>query len=720
MRQSSVQLLDERPDLVTWRHGRCLPYGEGITFWALGEIVKAEAGILESDDAAGARSKLAESVAGTFPDTNEARWLEARLAPLVGAESDGVAASREESFTAWRRFLEEMGARYPCVLVVEDLHWADDALLDFLEHLLDWSAPVPLLLLCTARPEVFERRPAWGGGKRNATTISLSPLTRDDAGRLLQVLLERSVLPAETQTLLLERTGGNPLYAEQFARMLAEREGVDDVAVPETVHALVAARLDTLRPELKSLLHDAAVVGRVFWTGALAALEGRSRDDVRRELNELVHREFVRPVRVSSIEGEDELSFWHALMRDVAYQQIPRAPRADKHVGAARWVEGIAGERIEDHAGILAYHYGEAYDLARAAGVERPEVAESLRRALVLAGDRAMQLDRRGGRALLPACRGACARSSGRARGRAGEARPHAHTRGHAQEAMAAYEEAIPVLLETDEVAAGVALTRLSSAAWSRGEMERTRDTALRSIDVLTRHPGPELVRAYGSAALSEAIAGRYDEAQQLLDDGLAIADGQGVENVVTLLHARASVRGYQGDARCVDDVREARDLGLRLGLGRDTAIAMNNLGDAEAWYVGLTQARETWGRRSPSPSSAASSGPPCGSAASASDASTTRASGTQRSPRQQRCSRGSWSGAPVHSKYTRDFRLPASMSTAATSMPPRRRWPRSSPRRAGAAIRRSSSPGSRWPRSSPRRSGTWRLRWRVSTSSKS
>ena len=154
--------LDERPDLVTWRHGRCLPYGEGITFWALGEIVKAEAGILESDDSAAARSKLARAVAALFPDTDAAAWLEARLAPLVGAESEGTASpSRDESFTAWRRLLEEMAATRPCVLVVEDLHWADDALLEFLEHLLDWTAPVPLLLLCTTRPELFVRRPAW-------------------------------------------------------------------------------------------------------------------------------------------------------------------------------------------------------------------------------------------------------------------------------------------------------------------------------------------------------------------------------------------------------------------------------------------------------------------------------------------------------------------------------------------------------------------------------
>jgi len=588
--------LDDRPDVVTWRHGRCLPYGEGITFWALGEIVKAEAGILESDDASAARQKLSATVAGLFADTDEATWLEARLAPLVGAESDGAASvGREESFTAWRRFLQEMAEMRPCVLVVEDLHWADESLLDFLEHLLDWSTEVPLLLLCTARPELFERRAAWSGGKRNATTISLSPLTRDDASRLLQALLERSVLPVETQTLLLDRTGGNPLYAEQFAQMLAEREEGEGIAVPETVHALVAARLDTLRPELKSLLHDAAVVGRVFWLGAVASIGARERDEVRRDLNELVRREFVRPVRVSSIEGEDEFSFWHALVRDVAYQQIPRVPRADKHLGAARWVEEIAGERQEDHAGILVYHYGEANELAGAAGIRPPEVEEHLWHALLLAGDRAAQLDLAAAERYF---RRAVELSSDRGAERAVALAKLAYvlsTQGEADEAIAAYQEAIPVLMETDEVAAGVALTRLSSAAWSRGETELSRDVSYRSVEILSRHPGPELVRAYGSTALSEAIAGRLDEADELLTAGLSAADELGVENIGTLLHARASVRGYRGDHRCVDDVRAARDIGLRLGLGRDTAISMNNLADGEAWYVSLLAARETW-----------------------------------------------------------------------------------------------------------------------------
>ena len=587
--------LDDRPDVVTWRHGRCLPYGEGITFWALGEIVKAETGILESDDATAARRKLADAVSRMFPDADEATWLEARLAPLVGAESAGVGPSREESFTAWRRFLEEMAARRATVLVVEDLHWADDALLDFLDDLLDWSAPVPLFLLCTARPELFERRPAWGGGKRNATTISLSPLTREDAGRLLQALLERSVLPAETQTLLLERAGGNPLYAEQFARMLAEREGIEDVAVPETVHALVAARLDTLRPELKALLHDAAVVGRVFWTGAVAVLARRERDDVRRDLNELARREFVRPVRVSSIEGEDELSFWHALVRDVAYQQIPRAPRAEKHVAAARWVEEVAGERLEDHAGILVHHYGEAFALTRAAGASDDDVQERLRASLLMAGDRAAQLDTEAAERYL---RRAVELSGDRARERAIALARLAmilSLRGQGAEAMDVFDEAIPVLLETDEIAAGAALRRLSTTAWAQGETERGHAAALEAIAVLGRHPGGELLRAYGTAALSAAIAGRYDEAQELLDAGFAAAADVGDADIITLLQARASVRGYQGDARCVEDMRSARELGLRLGLGRETAISMNNLADAESWYVGLGQARETW-----------------------------------------------------------------------------------------------------------------------------
>jgi class 3 adenylate cyclase/tetratricopeptide (TPR) repeat protein len=587
--------LDERPDIVTWRHGRCLPYGEGITFWALGEIVKAEAGILESDDLHKTAAKLEAMLTDLFVDEAERAWLGSRLAPLVGVGEDAVAASREEAFTAWRRLLEAMAARRPCVLVFEDLHWADGALLEFVEHLVDWSMPVPLFLLCTARPELFERRPSWGGGKRNATTISLAPLSTDESGRLLQLLLDRTLLPAETQQALLERAGGNPLYAEQFARMLAERGTVEGLAVPETVQALMTARLDTLRPELKMLLHDAAVVGRIFWSGAVAALSERPRDEVRRELNELVHREFVRPIRVSSIDGEDEFAFWHALVRDVAYQQIPRSPRADKHVAAARWVEARAEERVADHAEILVHHYGEAADLALAAGVTRPEVESSLFHFLVLAGDRALQLDTQAAevhfrRALELGETDDVARAAARAK-----LANALVQRGEVGEAIDAFHDAIAVLRAEDPPAAAVAMRPLVQLMWAQGDVDVARALGDEAISILERNPGPELVDGYGGAAHRSAIGGRYEEATALVEKGLSLAAELGVEDVMSLVMARATVLGYAGDPRAVDDSVAARDLGLRLGLGRATSIAMNNLADARAHFESIRTARGAW-----------------------------------------------------------------------------------------------------------------------------
>ena len=192
--------------------------------------------------------------------------------------------------------------------MIEDLHWADAALLEFVEHLLDWAADVPLMVVATARPELYDTRPGWGGGRRNSTTLGLSPLSDEDTARLVSSLLERSVMPAETQAALLERAGGNPLYAEQFVRMLVEAGASSEGELPETVQALIAARLDTLAPGLKSMLQDASVLGKVFWTGALAAMGGRARGDVLSGVRELVRREFVRPARVSSMQGEEELS----------------------------------------------------------------------------------------------------------------------------------------------------------------------------------------------------------------------------------------------------------------------------------------------------------------------------------------------------------------------------------------------------------------------------
>ena len=217
--------VDAQPELVAWRRGHCLSYGEAVGFWALGEIIKAQAGILESDDPREGAAKLDAAVRAVAGDASEREWLKARLAPLVGLATAAEApAGRDESFMAWRRFLQLVATQGPLVLVVEDLHWADPALLDFLEQLLDQAGAADLLVVVTARPELLDRRPGWGTGQPNATTVSLAPLDDAQTAMLLATLLGRSMLPAEVQSLLLERAGGNPLV-RRGVRAPAHRPG---------------------------------------------------------------------------------------------------------------------------------------------------------------------------------------------------------------------------------------------------------------------------------------------------------------------------------------------------------------------------------------------------------------------------------------------------------------------------------------------------------------
>ena len=213
------------------------------------------------------------------------------------------------------------------VLVFEDLHWADPALLSFLEHLAEWAEGVPLLLLCTARPELYEEHPHFGAEARNAQRINLAPLSDEETARLLGSLLERAVLPADTQRALLDRAGGNPLYAEEFVRLLADRDllsgTLEDLQLPDSVQALIAARLDTLSPERKSLLQDASVMGKLFWAGAVAEMGSASRARSSWRCTSCTRKELVRPLRSSSMEGEREYGFWHLLVRDVCYATDP-------------------------------------------------------------------------------------------------------------------------------------------------------------------------------------------------------------------------------------------------------------------------------------------------------------------------------------------------------------------------------------------------------------
>jgi class 3 adenylate cyclase len=385
---------------VAWRQGRSLPYGDDPSFGALAEAVKAEVGVRETDAAETAERQLAASVATAVADPATAAWVAGHLRRLVGIHptpsmrAPTTAADREEEFAAWRRFLHGMASARPLVLALEDLHRADDALLDFVEGLLEPAGgraePVPLLVVVTARPELLERRPGWGSA---GTTIRLEPLGDADTIGLLAMLLAHHGLATEVEPRLLSRVGGNPLFAEEYVRMLRDRGGVAAVHRPPTgVHAIVAARLDALPADERAVLHDAAVLGQVGWVGALGEVGGHPPDRLDACLARLEAKEFVQRFGRSSVAGEVQYAFRHALVRDVAYGQVVRAERAEKHRRAATWVEGLAPDRAEDRAELLAYHYRAALSFARAAGSEPAGLAERTRVALRDAGDRAAAL----------------------------------------------------------------------------------------------------------------------------------------------------------------------------------------------------------------------------------------------------------------------------------------------------------------------------------------
>ena len=581
---------DAKPEIIRWRQGRCLPYGEGITFWALGEIVKAEAGILESDSAEAAAAKLETAVS---PDELERQWFLQRLAPLVGVEAASP-AERQELFTAWRRFLESLAAGRPTVLVFDDLHWADEALLDFLEHLAEWSQGVPLLVLCSARPELYERRPGWGAGQRNAHTINLSPLSDGETAELVSHLVSTAVLSPELEVAVLERAGGNPLYAEEFVRLLADRGLVaDEIVLPESVQALIAARLDTLSAGHKSLLHDAAVLGQVFWAGALAAIGGRDQAELELDLHDLVLKELVRPARSSSMEGENEYSFWHLLVRDVAYSQIPRAERARRHRSAAAWIEEKGGERVEDLAEVLAYHYLQALELAEAVG--EPEQAEQLarpaRRFLALAGERALGLDTAQAEARLArALELTPAGDQGRSELLVTWAEA-AFQAGRPREAAEALDEALASLRagrETEATARALQLRSLTALRLGEGTHL---ELAAEAVSLLEREaPVPTLVAAYAQLANAQCISGVYVEAIATADRAAELAETLGLPKPGRALGYRGFARAYLGDLGGLAEMEAARSELVARGAGRDAAILQNNLAMARYPLQGPTR----------------------------------------------------------------------------------------------------------------------------------
>ena len=390
---------------VSIRRGRCVAYGN-VPYSALAEVMKAECGVRDDDAPAIVELRARDALHRLFGGSH----LLPHLLALVGAGGE-QRFGREDLFDAWRRILERMATAAPLVLVVEDAHWGDDGLLDFLEHVAAW-ATAPILLLALARPDLLERRATWGAGggrrRRPATVVRLDPLSEADADELVRDLMAAH-LPSALSRLVLDAGAGNPLYCEEIVRMLVDRgvvrhgeEGrleldapIETLEVPRTIQGLLAARLDALTAEEKALLQDASVVGRTFWLGALEELRADGRDRIPAVLGVLETMGLVTRHAESRLSGEAEFAFHHILVRDVAYDSLPKALRASKHVVTAHWAEVQVGERRDEIAELLATHHLQALrwldDLGEANG-QRPAIEQEAFRWTRTAGERARRL----------------------------------------------------------------------------------------------------------------------------------------------------------------------------------------------------------------------------------------------------------------------------------------------------------------------------------------
>ena len=400
--------LDGVVDLVYWHGGRSPSYGEGISYWALAEMVRGRAGIAESDDPATARERIRQMLAEFLPSEEDRRWIEPRLTGLLGID-ELPSESRDELFAAWRTLFERIAEKAPTILAFSDLQWADQGLLEFIEQLLSWSRSSPIFVLAEARPELYERRPTWGHGVRSATLIHLDPLGPDDMRRLLTGLVPQ--LPQDALRRIVERAEGVPLYAVETLRMLIDRGVIQpsengyaltgelpELAVPETLHALIAARLDALTPEQRSLLADGSVLGVSFTVLSVMAVSGLHEADVSKLLDALVARELLTLDADPRSPERGQYRFLQGVVREVAYQSIAKRSRQAKHLAAARYFESLGEGEL---AGVLATHYLAAYRAAPA-GPEAEALAAQARIALRGAADRATALhDQLGGLAYI-------------------------------------------------------------------------------------------------------------------------------------------------------------------------------------------------------------------------------------------------------------------------------------------------------------------------------
>ncbi|MBN2204187.1 MAG: AAA family ATPase, partial [Thermoleophilia bacterium] len=581
--------LDERPGMFTWRQGYCPPFGEGVTYRALAEILKGHAGVRDGDDVAAVEAKL-DAVLPSDPDRE---WLRQRLRALLGLAAPD--AGREENFAAWVRFLELVAAAGSTVLVFEDLHWADEALLAFLEYLTTHIASIPLMVAGTTRPDLLERHPGFATGSQ-VDRLELEPLSTAETVRLVASLLGEPDDRAAVIGQVAERCGGNPFYAEQSVRLLGDT--APEAPLPDSVQAVIAARLDALPAEQKALLADAAVVGSVFWDGVLTTMGPRDPRQLGDLLSGLLARQLIRRLRASTMAGEREFAFVHALAREVAYRQLPRVARARRHAAVATWLEKKAGDRADDSAEVLAHHYATAHDLALAAGESdlALQLEGPLLRSLTAAGDRALNLDFNAAeRFYKNALKLSSEGSSERAylEFRLGET---ALWSGRHSQAEKLLQRTVDVMPRTgDRRSAAVALVRLARVREDLGRDPHDIETLFRKALGLLQDDGPSvaLVTVLTEWGRDRLQASETDDALAAFTRALAVACEIDAPEPALALCLRGMLRAELGDDGFMEDLRRALEAAEAQGLGTERSRIWDNYAYIAAVVLGPRRSLE-------------------------------------------------------------------------------------------------------------------------------
>ncbi len=584
--------LEKHPSAPTVRTGRCLPYGSGIVFWALGEVLRAECGIVETDLSEQAWQKLRAYVAdlmgkaSTHSDREAAligRLLGVEVPPDLVPDEDDPERLREAFLSALRRGIEAIATRRPFVIAFEDIHWADDGLLDAIEHLAQWVR-APLMLVCLARDELLDRRPSWGGGRRSATQLMLSPLSDEHSRALVRALLPQGqeVVPA-----VAERSGGNPLFAEEMARRIAEEGTIEAAELPDTVQAVLAARLDSLEPFERRLVQQASVVGRTFPEGALASLAQAEGRDLDRALISLQEKDILGPAVQGPLVGEREMAFKHVLIRDVAYGMLPKAVRSRKHFEVGAFLERRAGDRSDEMVALLAEHYGRAAALGRESGVA-PQELEAMRgralRFLEEAGDAAALLyANREAAAHYRHARAICPQD-GRAEGvRIGEKLGDVSLRlGRVDEAIGVWSDCLEWHRGQEDLERVADLHRkIGSALSHKGERKGAIEHYQKGINLLKDGPPRiELVRLYEEAAWLYLHTGDNMLAIYASEKALRLAERLDETRAASRAHGIfGRVFGRIGDT---EKARQNLERAVELARGSDdseTILALSALG---------------------------------------------------------------------------------------------------------------------------------------------